>query len=266
MTTTDRCCLRACCVLIAGMLAGEARAVDIGILTPAYSGQMDIDADWSIAGMLTGGLADAARDVPAQANKLKELAANAGFEPIRALEAALTDEFAKQGHTAQGVTIVRRKRSGIAPLARDEVPENADARLLLDISIYYLGVYIYMADEYQPAVLLDYRWVDPTGAVVQGTRTIRYNTFLRTFTERDQGDRIFGSHKIFRSTADSVLLDTAKECHFKSFGEMQQQHAKLIGCMELALDEVAATLAKNIPSLDSSVSGGLQSSGATKMR
>ena len=231
--------------------ARSALGAEIGVLTPSYSGHLDAELDNTIGSQVTMGLADVLKNPGERTRKLNELAASGGFDLVTALNKALVDELAKANFSAVVVPIVRHPRPRVAPLARDEVPENANTPLLLDMTLYYAGIYgSGSALLYEPAVLMDYRWVDSSGALVQSSRRIQYNALFKTAEDRGK-PQWFAS----RSTVNSVILKTAPGCQFKFFSEVEEQGQKVWGCMDTALREVAASVAQNVPPIDSFSAG-----------
>jgi hypothetical protein len=244
MNAMDRRSRRVAAALVLAIAQVDiAPGAEIAVLSPAYSGQLDAAVDTDITSYLSLGLSDVVRNTPERIRKFNALAVDNEFDAIDLLQKALLTQLAKVNRTAEVLPVVRRAR--IAPLARDEVPENSGARLLLDISIQYLGIYSSAAGAmYQPAVLLQYRWVGPSGELVEGTRKIRYNSLFLTAEERDRPRSITGQK---RSTGNEVVLKAAEECLFRTFEAVQEQHQKVWGCMELAFGEIAASVAANVP-------------------
>jgi hypothetical protein len=203
-----------------------ASSAEIAVLTPAWSGRLEADIDTALVAPFTMGLAESGSNSPRRDQTLNELAAGYGFDPIRILQGALVDEFASAKREA-AVVEVRRQRARVVPLARDEVPENTGAKLMLDITVHYIGIYGRAGAGYDPTVLVDYRWIDGGGALVQATRRVRYNSRYATAEENEKrGRNVRFGMNLARTTDLVEVLETRKDCHFKSFAATEVDPAK----------------------------------------
>lgn len=127
---------------------------------------------------------------------------------------------------------------------------------MLDIAIYYAGLYsIGQPGLYEPAVLIDYRWIDSGGSLVQSSRLIQYNKYLERFEEPGRSRWGLPGR---RSSPNVVVIPTDGSCIFRTVSAAQEQAQKLWKCLMLAFDEVGAKIADDVPA-DPAAPGNLRS-------
>ncbi len=193
----------------------------VSVLTPATP------ARWSaVAGGLMQ-LVDPWGDAD-KALRLKRLAAEDRFDLARRIQQHLLEALASRGQVAVPLTIERPPELSPGPLARDRLPEKALPGVLLDVSVEWFGVYRSGALEpYRPMVAVGFRVVGADGMLEQSTRRILYNVPASL-------------------TRGGEVVAAANDCSWKSFEAVTLDRARLWGCMDAALEQVAGRIGMQV--------------------
>jgi hypothetical protein len=218
---------------IVGTLAAAALAVVAGIAAADELKTISVvtpgtPARWSAA---SGGLMklfDPFGDED-KAALLKRLAKEDRFELAKRMQQHMLEALANRGQVALPLVVSRPAELAPGPLARDRLPQTALPGALLDLAVEWFGVYRPGAfDAYQPMLSVSYRLLGPRGSLERGTRRLYYNVA--------PGDRPKGGETVEPGT----------ECTWKSFDEMSKERQRLWGCMDAALEKVAARIGDRI--------------------
>jgi hypothetical protein len=156
-----------------------------------------------------------------QASLLKRMAQEDRFDLARRMQQHLLEALARRGRVALPLELPRPPELSPGPLARDRLPAKALPGSMLDVSVEWFGVYRSGALEpYRPMVAVSFRVLGPSGALEQGTRRILFNV--------PSGVAKGGE-----------AIAAEGDCAWKSFDELRRDRARLWGCMDAAIEQVA---------------------------
>lgn len=234
--------LLSACLLV--MFSGAAIGTEIAVLTPSSAGMVGAENGMSLLTMPTAGFSELARNHGEASRKLTELAAAERFDVTQEFTRAIVSALTRKNHTATLVPIKRRDRIG--PMSRDEIPESPGAPLLLDIAVYYAGIYsVAQAVLYEPAVFIDYRWVDSGGTLVRGTRTIQYNKYFERFEIVGQPRWVATPGK--RSSPNVVVIPADGSCKYRTLNAAHEHSQELWKCLISTFEKIGEKIAEDVP-------------------
>ncbi|MBS0393095.1 MAG: hypothetical protein JSR54_00645 [Proteobacteria bacterium] len=207
---------------VAGVASPASSLQTVSVATPATPTR------WSaVAGGLMQ-LVDPWGDAD-KALRLKRLAAEDRFDLPRRMQQHLLEALASRGRVAVPLTIQRPPELSPGPLARDRLPEKLLPGVLLDVSVEWFGVYRSGALEpYRPMVAVGFRVVGAGGMLEQSTRRILYNVPASL-------------------TRGGEVVVATGDCDWKSFDAVTLDRARLWGCMDAALEQVADRIGMQVP-------------------
>jgi len=209
----------ACAWLFVGAAAAEQRAISVA--TPATP------IRWSAAAGGLMQLVDPWGD-EGKAALLKRMAQEDRFDLAKRMQQHLLEALAKRGRLALPLDLQRPPELSPGPLPRDRLPETALPGSLIDVSVEWFGVHRSGALEaYRPMVAASFRVLGPNGALEQSTRRILFNV---------PSDLAAGGEAIAAGSG----------CEWKSFDELRRERARLWGCMDGALEQVADRIGQHV--------------------
>ena len=228
------------------MSSSPALCAEIAVLTPSSSGIVSAEYGDSLLSMSTLGLSELARTPGEASRKLTELAAAENFNVNEEFVRTVVSALARKKHTAVVVPIKRRDRVG--PVSRDEIPESPGAPLLLDVAIYYAGLYsIAQPVLYEPAVFIDYRWVDSGGSLVQGSRTVKYNKYFERVGAVGQSRWVLTPANTTASSPNFAMIPSDGSCRYRTLNAAHEQSQQLWKCLASAFEKIAEKIADDVP-------------------
>jgi hypothetical protein len=208
--------------LVAALVARADELATVSVVTPATPSR------WSAAAGGLMQLVDPWGDAD-KAAQLKRMAKEDRFDLARRMQQHVLEALANRGRVALPLAVSRPPELSPGPLARDQLPRTALPGSMVDVSIEWFGLYRSGAFEsYRPMVAVSYRVVDAHGDLAQSTRRLYYNVAA--------GLRPKGGEAI----------EPQGECAWKSFEELPRERARLWGCMDAALEQVAERMGEHL--------------------
>lgn len=203
-------------------VAGAEELRTISVVTPGSP------ARWSAASGGLMKLVDPFGDED-KALQLKKMAREDRFDVAKRVQQHVLEALAKRDRIALPLVILRPPELSPGPLARDRLPETALPGSLLDVSVEWFGLYRPGAfDAYKPMISVSYRLIDGRGGLQRSSRYVYYNVAAEN--RRHVGEAI----------------DADPECTWKTFEELPKAHARLWGCMDVALEKVADRIGERV--------------------
>lgn len=209
------------------LLAGFATAATAGALQAVSVVTPATPSRWSAAAGGLMQLVDPWGDED-KASLLKRMAKEDRFDLARRMQQHVLESIAKRGRVALPLDVQRPAELSPGPLARDRLPASALPGAMIDVSVEWFGLYRSGAFEsYRPMIAASFRVLGPTGGLEQSSRRILYNV--------PSGLAKGGE-----------AIEAAGDCAWKSFDELRRERARLWGCMDAALDQVADRIGSHV--------------------
>jgi hypothetical protein len=163
-----------------------------------------------------------------QARLLKAMAKEDRFDLAKRMQQHVLEALATRGRVALPLEVPRPPELSPGPLARDGLPEKALPGSLLDVSVEWFGVYRSGAREsYRPMLAVSFRVLGPAGGLEQSTRRILFNVPAGV-------------------AKGGEAIAAEGDCAWKSFDDLRRERARLWGCMDAAIGNVADRIGTHV--------------------
>jgi hypothetical protein len=226
-----------------GVLTLTCHAADVGVLTPAMAGLRVVTYSGESEALTLGLTSLATTD---QTDDLNRWASRDHIDLRARLTADLLASLARSGRSAIELAVSRKRMNPLRPIARDEIPASPAAARLLDVTIRYAGLYATSRfAPFRPAFLVEYRWVSPSGDLIQASRLVAYNRDLASAVRSVGFDAAF--FPMIEPNA-RPSIDADPQCKFPTFNSAKKEPERLWTCFDGALAKIAEEIANDVPS------------------
>jgi len=131
---------------------------------------------------------------------------------------------------------------------------------LLDVTLSYAGLIAKSTTaSYEPAFMVEYRWLGPGGDLIQATRVVVYNHELGAISRNTmQHD----SYAPFVKPYKTDDIEANPDCGFRTLKAVENDTTKLWSCFDEALAKISDVIARDMPA-GTRPPGGMTSEGTT---